>query len=79
MKIKLFATLKEKAGASSIEIEIDEAMTVKALHGVIVQTYPALEQNLRVSIASVNRQYADLETMVHPADEVAFFPPVSGG
>ena len=29
--------------------------------------------------AAINKQYADLSALVMPGDEVAFFPPVTGG
>ncbi len=79
MKIKLFATLKETAGSGSIEMDVQETMTVAALVEQIGRQFPALKPGLTVSVVSVNRDFADMSTLVGAADEVAFFPPVSGG
>lgn len=79
MVIKLFATLKETAGSGSIEIEIDNPLTVTMLIEKIGRQFPSLKPNLSVSIVAINRHFADLDTMVYTTDEVAFFPPVSGG
>ena len=38
----------------------------------------ALEQRARLRVA-VNQQFADPDTLIHPGDEVAVFPPVTGG
>jgi molybdopterin converting factor subunit 1 len=79
MNISLFATLKEKAGTGRIEITLDEAVTVDQLRKAVGAAYPALAELAARSVVSVNREFAFDEDTVNPADEVALFPPVSGG
>ena len=79
MKIRLFATLKDKAGKKIIDIPFDETLEVKALLDLIAADYPALATSLPTTLVAVNRNYAERHTPVSPTDEVALFPPVSGG
>ncbi len=79
MKIKLFATLKERAGAAEIDLELPATTTVRELRAAISRQHPALAELAACSVVSVNREFAFNEDAVQPADEVALFPPVSGG
>ena len=79
MKIKLFATLKDRAGAPEIDLDLPAATTVRELRAAISAQYPSLAELTARSVVSVNREFAFNEDSVKPADEVALFPPVSGG
>jgi MoaE-MoaD fusion protein len=79
MTIRLFATLKERAGRAEIEIAPRDGMTVRELREIVGHTYPALAELAAKSVVSVNREFAFNEDTVRAGDEVALFPPVSGG
>ena len=80
MKIKLFATLKERAQAGEIELAVDgDGLTVAALRQAIAQQHPALAPLARQALVAVNREFAFNHERVKTTDEVALFPPVSGG
>jgi MoaE-MoaD fusion protein len=79
MKIKLFATLKDRAKAGEIEVPVAEPLTVKQLREAIAAQYPALGPLMARSLVAVNQQFAFNQDAVQPGDEVALFPPVSGG
>jgi molybdopterin converting factor subunit 1 len=79
LSIKLFATLKDRAGMNRIEVAVDEPATVESVLDVVSAEYPALAIALPSSLVAVNRAFADPQTPVNPGDEVALFPPVSGG
>jgi molybdopterin converting factor small subunit len=49
------------------------------LRAAISLQHPALAELAARSVVSVNREFAFNEDPVQPADEVALFPPVSGG
>lgn len=82
--IRLFSLYRERAGASEVELEVPEGATLRTALNVLGQRLPALAP-LVISLPadsvllSVNRTYASLETRLAPGDEVAVFPPVSGG
>jgi MoaE-MoaD fusion protein len=79
VQVRLFAILRERAGRDSVEVDVSEGATVAEAIGALVQL-PGLGvlERLPVRVA-VNREYANLETRLHAADELALIPPVSGG
>ena len=79
MKIRLFATLRDAAGQNKIEVDVAEPVTAGALKVMIVEQYPELLETMDIAVFAVNKMFADLDTLVQPTDEVALFPPVSGG
>jgi molybdopterin synthase catalytic subunit len=80
VNVLLFATLKDIAGQNSLDIYLaSDTATVADVRNAVVTLYPQLDTNLRASIAAVNQEYAFAEDEVKDGDEVAFFPPVSGG
>jgi MoaE-MoaD fusion protein len=79
IQIKLFATLKDKAGSNKITVTVVEPATVATLLAAAEAAYPNLATSLPIALVSVNKSYAGMETAVSPNDEVALFPPVSGG
>jgi molybdopterin converting factor subunit 1 len=78
-EIRLFATLKDRAGQNRIQVTVPAPTTVAALLDAAAHEYPDLALALESSIVSVNKALADMETAVHDGDDVAIFPPVSGG
>ncbi|MCP4420355.1 MAG: molybdopterin converting factor [Chloroflexi bacterium] len=79
LEIKLFATLRDQAGTSRITVSVAEPATVATLLEAMVAAYPDMEPLLPIALVSINKSYAAGETAVTPGDEVALFPPVSGG
>ncbi len=80
INVLLFATLKEIAGQSKLDLTlVGDTATVGEVRQELAIRLPRIEQNLKVALASVNREYAFDSESVKSGDEVAFFPPVSGG
>jgi molybdopterin synthase sulfur carrier subunit len=81
IRIVFFAGLREALGKSQIEISIDTSMSLAELRSAIIKQYPEWEKELiqKNILMSVNQQFASLESVVKTGDEVAFFPPVTGG
>jgi len=78
--IVLFATLKDRAGQSRLTLELGgDAATVADVRRVLGERLPALNPALDSAIAAVNAEYAFPPDPVQDGDEIAFFPPVSGG
>jgi molybdopterin synthase sulfur carrier subunit len=75
IKIRYFASLRERLGRSEDTLPFEESLTVSDVW------YRAnADQALPVNIlASVNMDYVALDSIVQDNDEVAFFPPVTGG
>src|SRR5438034_8358910 len=79
MKIKLFATLKDRARASEIAVRTGGPLTVRELRQIVASQFPALANLMPQTLVAVNQQFAFNEDTVQDTDEVALFPPVSGG
>jgi molybdopterin synthase sulfur carrier subunit len=75
IKVRFFASLGERLGRSGLDLDFAQTMTVRDVWqcGAAGNTIP---DNV---LAAVNMEYADLDSLVHDGDEVAFFPPVTGG
>ena len=78
LTVRLFAGLRERAGAPTIDLELPEPSTVADLLGALDGT-PIGGLPARSFIVAVNREYAGPGVPVRAGDEVALIPPVSGG
>ena len=79
LSIFLFATLKDLAGTDRISITIDENTTIDDVRQMLATQVQKLAPALPSAIAAVNHEYVFPGHPIAPDDEVAFFPPVSGG
>ncbi len=79
IEIRLFATLKDRAGQPRIRVTLPQPATVQDVLTAVAANYPALADALPTTLVSVNQAFAAPETAVQPQDEIALFPPVSGG
>ena len=81
MRVKLlfFATLRDRAGMKSTEIDLPEGTTVLGLKDRVGHDFPGLSASLQTVLVAINHEYASDETLVPGNAEIALFPPVSGG
>ena len=79
VKLLFFATLRDRAGMKSMELDIPEDLTVQGLKDVISSEYPKLRESMSSVLITINREYAFDEAIIPPNAELAMFPPVSGG
>ncbi|GAB4525536.1 MAG: MoaD/ThiS family protein [Anaerolineales bacterium] len=79
LTIRLFATLKDRVGAPQVTLHLPAGATVADTLSALTAAYPAVEASLPSLLVSVNQEYADREQVLQPDDEIALFPPVSGG
>jgi molybdopterin synthase catalytic subunit len=74
VRVRLFAMLRERAGADEVELELpDGARVADALArlGGLAEDLPL--------VMAVNREYAAEDQVLGAGDELALIPPVSGG
>jgi MoaE-MoaD fusion protein len=74
VRLRLFAGLRERAGAEEVELELPEG----ALVDDALEQVRWLTEGVPVVMA-VNQEYADAGALLHAGDELALIPPVSGG
>lgn len=77
-KILLFGITKDLLQNASLEIEIAENTSVKALKEQLRIKHPQLNKIDTYAIA-INEAYADDTVIIQKNDVIAIIPPVSGG
>ncbi|MDF2923674.1 MAG: molybdopterin converting factor, large subunit [Paenibacillaceae bacterium] len=80
LTIRLFASLTEKMGGSSVTLETEqEQLTAGELKALLASRYPEAAGTINISFVAKNQSYAKHEDTVSSTDELALIPPVSGG
>ena len=74
--ILFFASLKEHLGKSEMQLELTTSPSVEALWKSLSSGKHALPAQI---LFAVNHQYVKADYQIQDGDEVAFFPPVTGG
>lgn len=81
LTILFFARLKEQLGTETVSIPLAKPVTVAELKGLLIShnndwRIPLSAGNL---LCAINHEIVGPEQLVIESDEVAFFPPVTGG
>ncbi len=79
VRVRLFASLREAAGKDRIDLALPDGATVKDLVAHLQDAEPTLNGVAGAIYAAVNNRYVSPDTALQDGDEVALFPPVSGG
>jgi molybdopterin synthase catalytic subunit len=80
VQVRLFAMLRERAGRSSVELELSEGATAADALAAVGEEHGLEELIARMPVVmAVNRQYAPDDSPLSEGDELALIPPVSGG
>lgn len=79
IKLLFFATIRDRAGTKSMDLDIPEDMTVQGLKNKIAEDFPNLRDSMKSVLITIDREYAFDEAVIPPNAEMAMFPPVSGG
>lgn len=77
--LKLFGSLREAAGESTLFVELPEGAVVEDVRRWLAERSPLVEQLGDRLAASVNLEIAEPGDALSEGDEVAFLPPVAGG
>ena len=79
LRVMLFAQARQLAGHSFLEIPWTDGQTVFQLKQALVERHPDLQPLIPRLLVAINNDYAADATAIGCTDEVACFPPVSGG
>ena len=77
--VRLFARLRDEAGISAWDCDLDPGASVADVWRATALRYPSLGPFGGSVTCAVNADFAKRTTIVQDGDEVAFLPPVSGG
>ena len=75
IKVRYFASLKDQLGHAEAELSIDTPISARLV-------WQQLNPNIHLPdgvLTAINQDYAQLDSVVADGDELAFFPPVTGG
>jgi len=79
IRVRLFGSLREAAGASELPVELAEPARVSELRSELAHRFSIVERLGDRMAVSVNLEIATDDRVLCEGDEVAFLPPVAGG
>ena len=82
MKIKYFSWLQDITCCEYEEINNQNIIDIRSLEKFICHKYPKLKKYIledKIIRIAINLEYVFENTKIHEQDEIALFPPVSGG
>lgn len=81
IKVLFFAQLKELLNCASVQLKQETPCRVSDIKQVLIAQNPAWQIHLDQDniLCAVNQTMVNLEHTIKDGDEVAFFPPVTGG
>jgi MoaE-MoaD fusion protein len=80
VRVLFFGAAREAAGNSEVELELAAPVDTKSAFNEVLSRFPVLKERFgRSLLFAVNQEYALPEALVQDGDELAIFPPVSGG
>jgi molybdopterin synthase catalytic subunit len=79
VQVLFFGAARDATGAEEVRLEIPAPATAASARTHILAAYPELERFGRSLLFAVNQTYAEPDWEIHQDDELALFPPVSGG
>lgn len=77
--IKFFARLRDLVGNKTLTRDVADNISIAELIENLQTEFPQLAGLMPSTAVALNQEFAGPQTRLHEGDEVAFFPPVSGG
>jgi molybdopterin converting factor subunit 1 len=79
IRVLFFASLADISGMREVRLDAAGFKDVGSVFETFAREFPALEAYRASVLSAVNSEFAQPESPVRDGDEIAFFPPVSGG
>jgi molybdopterin synthase catalytic subunit len=79
VRLLFFATLKDIVGSREMQLDVPMGSTVGDVLTHLEGSYPRMKEYRPVVLTAINEEYVDRNARIEDGDEVAIFPPVSGG
>jgi molybdopterin synthase catalytic subunit len=79
VRLLFFATLKDIIGAREMQLDVPAGSTVADVLTHLEGSYPRMRDYRPVVLTAINEEYVERGARIEDGDEVAIFPPVSGG
>lgn len=81
LRVLFFAKIKEDLGVHHFDLEVDLPASISTIRESLSSKFSE-NKNLfseNYSIVAINQEISNSEKIINEGDEVAFFPPVTGG
>jgi len=79
VKVLLFAQCREAARSDLRELSVLRPITPSDFWSLLIEACPALAPFQKTARLARNGAYLQSDEVLHPDDEIAIIPPVSGG
>jgi molybdopterin synthase catalytic subunit/molybdopterin synthase sulfur carrier subunit len=79
LRVRYFASIREFTGMREEQLEVPEGSTAEALKSRVQGLHDALKAQEGNILVAVNGSFVEPTRVLRQGDEVALFPPVSGG
>ena len=78
VRVRYYASFRDMTGKVEEWLEVSEGITVQGIREHVRSLYEKIARKDQVLVA-VNGSFTALDRVIEEGDDVAFFPPVSGG
>jgi molybdopterin synthase catalytic subunit len=81
VKVLFFGAARDAVGHGEVDVRLNGSQTAESAFAAVLERFPALRRFGSSLLFAVNQEYAQADSTleVHNGDELAVFPPVSGG
>lgn len=79
VRVLLFAQASQLAGTHTLEWSVKKPESINAFWCWILAQHSSLASLRNISRLAANGEYLEADDLIHPGDELAIIPPVSGG
>lgn len=79
VRVLFFGAARDAVGQEQIEVELESPINADGARAKLLSDYPSLQRFGNSLLFAVNQQYAQSDREISEGDELAVFPPVSGG
>jgi molybdopterin converting factor subunit 1 len=79
VRVLFFGAARDAVGQAEVDFVLQGTPTAESAFAAVMKKFPDLARFGRSLLFAVNQEYAQADREVHNGDELAVFPPVSGG
>ncbi len=79
VRVLFFGAARDAVGQQEVTLTLRSSMEAAKAFAEVIEAFPALRRFGRSLLFAINEEYAPADREVRAGDELAVFPPVSGG